>query len=222
MHIAIRSFKYVLAGFCLAIVFTARVLGADGPLTAEGVIKKDTTWSGVVIVASDVLVPEGVTLTIAPGTKVLFAMSDSSKIEPMFLSMQTELLVRGKLMAQGEKDRPVRFGPATDAADGRKPQRGDWGGVIFDGEASSGSVVAGAEFAMADTGVSVYHSSPRLAGCRIDDCRYGIVCAGGSRPEISGCTVRSCEYGVVSIKRSRPVLAGCKVEKNERDFLTRD
>jgi hypothetical protein len=222
MLIVLRWFKYVVAGFCLAVFFSMRVFGAEGPVPVEGVIKKDATWSGMVLVAGDVLVPEGVTLTIAPGTKVMFSASESSKIEPMFLSMQTELLIRGILKAEGEPGRPVSFGPAPEGMADKKPQRGDWGGVIFDGEASSGSIISNAVFIMGDQAIAAYHASPRFSDCRVEDSRYGIVCAGGSSPDITRSVVTGCEFGLVSVKGSKPALHDCKVEKNEHDFLTRE
>jgi len=39
----------------------------------KGKIKKDEVWSGTIYVTGDVVVEEGVTLTIEPGTRVLFA-----------------------------------------------------------------------------------------------------------------------------------------------------
>ena len=218
---AIRWFKYIAAGLCLALVFTMRALGADST-SVEGVIKTDTEWHGEVVVQGDVLVPEGVTLTVAPGTKVIFIPSDSTKIEPMFLSMQTELLVRGTLLARGVKDNRISFGPAPEDIADKKPARGDWGGIIFDGPATSKSVIAESDVTMADTGVTFYGASPTIEGCRITDCRYGLVCVGGSKPTVKGGTVTACEYGVAAFMGGRPTLADCAVEKNEQDFITKE
>ena len=41
----------------------------------SGVLKKDEVWSGTILVIGDVVIEEGVTLNIKPGTKVLFANS---------------------------------------------------------------------------------------------------------------------------------------------------
>lgn len=222
-----QSMKYLLFGFCLAMAFSMRAFGADtpppaGPAEVEGVITKDAAWSGRVLVVGDVLVPEGVTLTIGPDTVVMFAPSDSSKIEPMFLSMQTELLVRGTLAVNGRRDGPVRFVPAPEEYGMEAPERGDWGGLIFGGEAASGSVVKGAIFEMADTAVAAYSSSPSFESCRMVDSRYGLVAADGSAPRLTGCIIAGGEFGVVSYRGGKPTLTDCAVERNEHDYLTRD
>jgi Right handed beta helix region len=214
--------KYFVAGLVLALIFSTRVLGAQKPIEAEGVITSDTTWSGDVTVFSDVLVPEGVTLTIAPGTTVLFAYSDSSKIEPMFLSMGTELLVRGRLVVEGRKDSPVTFAPAPEDVDLKKPERGDWGGLIFDGEAASASVVKFARFSMADSAVSTFYSSPEITGCTVDDSAYGFSCMGPSRPRIDGCVVRNSEFGILESHGAKPDVRDCKFEDNEQDYIVKE
>ncbi|MBI5696029.1 MAG: right-handed parallel beta-helix repeat-containing protein [Nitrospirae bacterium] len=220
--------KYLLFGFCLAVAFSARVFGMDTPpqppqpVEVEGVIKADTTWSGRVLVVGDVLVPEGVTLTIEPGTCVRFAQSDSTKIEPMFLSMQTELLVRGILLVNGKATGPVWFEPSYDPVTRKVPECGDWGGLIFDGVSASKSVVKRAVIEKADTAVSAYNSSPTIEGCRIADSRYGLVAADGAAPVLSGCRIVGGEFGVVTYRGSKPALDGCTFERNEHDFLTRD
>ncbi len=216
------SLIYLAIGFCMALIISMKSFGAVAPAEVEGTVKTDTTWSGEVLVVGDVLVPEGVTLTVAPGTKVMFSASESSKIEPVFLSMQTEIMVRGRLVVKGEAGNPVTFTAAPEALNTKKPERGDWGGLIFDGPGASGSSVSNARFDGADTAVAAYNSSPSIAGCRFKDCRYGIVCMGKSAPKVTGSVVTGCEFGVVAARGAKPALEGCVVEKNERDFLTRD
>jgi len=204
-----RKTAYILVLCLLAGATAARAGTPAYDFEAEGVIRADATWSGNVIVYGDVLVPEGVTLTIGPGTTVYFYYTDSSKIEPIFLSMQTELLVRGTLTVKGEPDRPVRFMPAPEEEDLKKPARGDWGGIIFDGKGASSSVIEGADITMADMGVSEYYSSPRLSDVKITDCEYGIYAAGGA-PVIDGCVIQDCEYGVVAHGKTKPELKAVK------------
>jgi len=217
-----KGAKYFAAGFCLALVLATRSLGAGGPLKVEGVVKHDTAWSGSVLVEGDVLVPQGVTLTVSPGTTVIFMPSDSTKIEPMFLSMQTELLVRGVLKAEGSKEDPIRMSPAPEALSGKKPERGDWGGVIFDGPASSASVLSHVEISKADTAVAMYGSSPSVTDCLMEDCRYGVVCIGGGRPRLAGSTIAGCDFALVGADGGKPSADGVALRKNGRDFLLRD
>src|SRR3990172_7425445 len=162
---ATRAFKFIVTGFFFGLIVSVRASGVGAPVEVEGAVRQDTAWSGEVLVAGDVLVPEGVTLTIMPGTKVMFVASESSKIEPVYLSMQTEIMVRGRLLVKGGTDRPVVFMPAPEDMNTKRPERGDWGGLIFDGPASGGSVIANARFVMADTAVQTFNSSPAAVGC---------------------------------------------------------
>ena len=226
MEFVIRGLKFFLAGLCLALVFSMRVFGSDAPMPppaqVEGAVIHDTTWKGRVMVVGDVLVPEGVTLTIAPGTDVMFMSSDSSKIEPAFLSMQTEIMVRGRLLAVGENNKLITFGPAPEDINGKRPERGDWGGIIFDSPESGKSWVTNASFIKADTALAFYGSSPYIAACTVTDCRYGIVSMSGSAPKFESCTITGNEFGVVSGSGGRPSFEKCSISKNEHDFLGRD
>jgi len=222
MAFFIDGLKYFAAGFIMALVISARAFGAPEPLQVEGIIASDTAWSGEVLVYSDVLVPEGVTLTISPGAVVRFYYSESTKIEPMFLSMQTEILVRGVLKVEGEPGNPVTFSPAPEDVDLKAPARGDWGGIIFDGPVASASVVKDANFLMAETAVTTFYSSPKISGCSVADSNYGFLLTGGSSPKISGCRVTGASYAVVASHGAKPVVEDCVFSGNEHDVLTKE
>lgn len=224
MSVLIKGLKYLVVGMVLALAFSVRSFGADAvePIEAEGVIAEDTVWSGEVLVHGDVLVPEGVTLTISPGTKVMFAYSESTKIEPMFLSMQTELLVRGVLKVEGKPGNPVSFMPAPEDEDLKAPERGDWGGIIFDGPAASASVVKDANFLMAETAVTTFYSSPAITGCTVADTNYGFLLTGPSSPKLTDCRVSGASYAVVASHGAKPVITGCELDGNEHNVLIKE
>ncbi len=69
--------------------------------------------SGTFIVTDDIEVPAGQTLTLAPGTVLMF--QDSVK-----------MLVRGRLIAEADSVHMIRFTSAKPV-----PSSGDWGGIIF-------------------------------------------------------------------------------------------
>jgi len=85
-----------------------------------GVIARDTTWSGdTVRVAGDILVPEGVTLTIDPGCVVQF--QGYGGIE-----------VQGRLLAVGEPGDPIRFRSRDpEAFEPDSSTTGAWSGICF-------------------------------------------------------------------------------------------
>ena len=91
--------------------------GTDAPLMAPAEIFVDTLWRGTVIIDGQVKVFKGATLTIAPGTDILFVRQDRDQDG---LGDGT-LIVEGALVAVGSRQQPIRFRSA--ASD---PQPGDW------------------------------------------------------------------------------------------------
>jgi hypothetical protein len=79
VKVGIRSIAFGLAvvallGFCAA---------TAAPVVKHGVISKDETWQGEIHVIGDIVVPEGVTLTILPGTIVrITANQDVGNLSP--------------------------------------------------------------------------------------------------------------------------------------------
>lgn len=89
----------------------------NGYVTAiKGAITSDTTWTGNLAMVDTVVVLNGKTLTIAPGTHILVADS-------LVVGYRIPLIVEGKLLASGTVDDTIHFVPAT---------RSRWGGVRFE------------------------------------------------------------------------------------------
>jgi hypothetical protein len=80
-----------------------------------GEVPVDMTISGDVLVTKPLIIPEDVTLTIEPGTVVRFEGSDNG---------DNRIVVKGRLVAAGTGDKPVRFIPK----DGNS---GPWYGIEF-------------------------------------------------------------------------------------------
>ncbi|RLB38485.1 MAG: hypothetical protein DRH12_12825, partial [Deltaproteobacteria bacterium] len=100
---------------------------ADEP-TRMGTLEWDEMWSGTIQLDGDVVVPEGVTLTILPGTRIEFpANFDSSYCGTNINS--TEFIVKGTLICQGTESDPILF--TSDA--GTDAQKGDWIGIKAEG-----------------------------------------------------------------------------------------
>ncbi len=93
-----------------------------------GVLAGETVLSGEVLLTGDVLVPRGSTLVIKPGTLVRIRPSESTKIDPEYLSSSTEILVRGRLLAEGTASAPIAFLPETPGSAGEV----SWAGIILD------------------------------------------------------------------------------------------
>ncbi len=99
-------------------------IGQSWSLTVSGQIVSDTVWSQNLLVTGDVEVAAGVTLTIEPGVTVFFAAHSDDQAGGLW-SDRAELLVWGRLVAQGSLSNPIYF---TSAATQTLP--GDWGGII--------------------------------------------------------------------------------------------
>jgi len=122
-------------------------------------IKEDTTWSGEMLITGDVYVPPGVTLTIVPGTTIRFKRIDEQSGKNLFSSEtpyypQAELIIRGRLIAQGTRDNIIMFTSAE-----RDASVADWGAINLLG--SDDSVVEYCKILFAYNGVHA-HSSTAL------------------------------------------------------------
>ncbi|MDY6836590.1 MAG: right-handed parallel beta-helix repeat-containing protein [Thermodesulfobacteriota bacterium] len=112
----------------LSLSLTSVALGK--PLVIEkGIIKSDTTWQNEVIIRGDVEIAEGATLVIMPGTVVKFAKIQENG--PANLEMdkaknftRAELIINGRILAQGTKDKVVVFTSAE-----KSPSLADWGAI---------------------------------------------------------------------------------------------
>ena len=78
-----------------------------------GHVTGNATWSGLVVVSGDLTVDQGASLTIKPGTKVLFEAYDSMSAGEA--TNKCEIKVLGHLIAKGTEDDSIFFGPKWSA-----------------------------------------------------------------------------------------------------------
>ena len=172
------------------------------------IIKSDTTWSGDVSVTSDVLVPEGVALTIKPGTVIHVTSSESTKTDPEYLSPLIEITVRGTLRAEGSSALPIRFS----LAQGQKT--GGWAGIIADG----GRVVMSSCFIHdAETGVYAGKGFIEIKESTISNNRYGIVATGPEvQIKIKNTKIKDNDYGIMTMRGAKVQDDGNSVHGNRK------
>ena len=137
-------------------------------MTQWGKIKNDTTWANFAYVSGDVEVEDGVTLTIEPGTSIYFAAEDNDNL---FDSTVVEFRINGELNAAGSYANPIEFKSLAAI-----PQPGDWSGIQFFGNNSSGS----------------------LSYCNISHAYHGI--KSYAPIDLSNCTISNCEVHGVYIQ----------------------
>ncbi|MFA6003824.1 MAG: right-handed parallel beta-helix repeat-containing protein, partial [Elusimicrobiota bacterium] len=157
------------------------------------VLSEDAVWSGVVAIAGDVVVPPGVTLRIASGTRVSFRE----------MSGRCSLVVEGRLLAEGRPDQRIRF-----FGDG------PWGGIHFIGK-SRGSELARVDIENgACGGINLWdRAAVKMSDMEFRDNFFGISLQGRAQADVDGAAVRaSSGHGVRvrggALKLRRAVIAG--------------
>jgi len=133
-----------------------RIAGATIQIASawQGTLPTDTVWGprqGPCIVAGELVVPKGVTLTILPGTMVLFQEG-------------SRMVIHGRLVAEGTTAEPVRF---TRAAD-----KGRWLGLQFNQTVEDNRIRhALLEYARTDDGmIGLQKSRLLLEDAEFDHC----------------------------------------------------
>ncbi len=106
------------------VVILVLVLGFSGVAFAHNALNRfwgevpvDMLLTGDVLIMKPLIVPEGVTLTIDPGTVVRFERTPAA---------DNRITVRGRLVAAGAKGKAIRFIPKDGSS-------GPWRGIDFEG-----------------------------------------------------------------------------------------
>jgi len=171
------------------------------------VLTSDAVWSGEVGVDQDILIPEGVTLTIQPGTVIRIMHSESTKTEPEFLSPQTEITVRGTLMVDGKEGSQVTFISGGD-------KKSAWAGIIVDGGrvTMNFTVVRDAE-----TGVDLIEGKLSLKETLLTNNRYGLTVQGRDTVALlEGVKVEENDYGVFLLNGATIENRGSLIKGNRK------
>ncbi len=145
----------------------------------SGVIEKDTTLSGEVILGGDVMVPEGVTLILKPKTKIIFKGSALDYKEGV--KGRGDLIVYGKLKAIGGLPDSIEFiGDST-----------SFGSIRLIGDADD--TLQYIKFSLLSHCIVCDSASPLIRNCRFKGIKeVGIECINNSSPEIEENTIEGC------------------------------
>lgn len=131
------------------------------PLTPSRVVSTEITddelWSGRVEIDGDVVIAESALVRIAPGTQVLFLPPSPGKDRltehPHFVG--SELIVRGRLLAEGTAQAPIIFRAIDPGA-----PAGSWGAINL--VQSPGSLFRHCRFTQADSAVHSQESIVKI------------------------------------------------------------
>lgn len=189
----------------LAALSAAALLGAGcahGPRGAAAppsvLVDRDTEWSGRVLVDGVVRVRKGATLTIRPGTRVLFA---GRRFEPKDLHegfVAPGLRVEGRIVAVGVENAPILFAPAEGA-----PSPGAWDRIAF--EFSDGNRFERCTFEGARYAIHAHFSEIGIRRCLFRENGEGVRLGGSrvliedsvfTRNEVRGINFRECRNDI--------------------------
>ena len=189
-------------------------LADTSPQEYAGSYNEHLVWTDQVVMAADVLIRPGGSLTIRPGTTVYVVPAEGTQIDPEYLSSQTELLVRGRITIQGTPKLPVRFvvqdRPGLEAY--------AWAGIVLD-HASDLSDIAYTQIDRADVAIRCVRSSPTIVGNYISHCRYGIIIQKQSHPRVLENNISNGEAGVFCWLGSKPTLTNNRLEGHGEEGL---
>ncbi|HQP95156.1 MAG TPA: PKD domain-containing protein [Myxococcota bacterium] len=127
-----------------------------------------TTWTGTIVVTGDITVPTGETLTVAPGTTVLFTYVDAN-VDSIG---DFDITVNGTLIVDGTEAKPVLF--TVYGTDHRHARA--WNRIIING---TGSQVRWATFEYGDIAFDVKNALV-VEDSQIRNCRNGLFSGGTS------------------------------------------
>jgi len=155
--------------FCMVFLITVLVSCGNPPKTSvptpvlvhnaskAGELTRDEVWSGEILVTGKVSVPNNVTLTIEPGTKIKFQHYRGYKEPEKKLGLYIKK--NGTLKAEGTPTEQIWF--TSDATD---PINGDWNMLRFI-DCGSDSVIKYAVIEFAQQGINMWNSSPTISHC---------------------------------------------------------
>lgn len=178
--------------------------------TAPGaVIPPHTVWNGDITISEDTLIPPGVTLTIRPGSRITVKRSESTKTEPEFISPLHEVMVRGRLLIEGTKEKPVLFR-------GESTEKDAWGGIVL----ADGGVLEAKQVVIrnAEAGIWVFSGGEAAVDRSvITDCRSGIVAASPrSSLTVTDSTISDNDYGVELIGSPSAKFTSSSIRQNRK------
>jgi len=168
----------------LTAVALAFLLCIAASATAE-TLTKDTVWSGTVKVAGQVVVEKGATLTIRPGTKVVF-MPGRQDDEGL---SDSGIVVKGSIIAKGKPGARITFTSGTGM-----PKPGDWGEIkIFE---SPGSVFRDCDFSYGGWGLHVHESSVKVTRCTFTQNSFGGIRGKAGDLEVAHSRIEGMDIGL--------------------------
>lgn len=205
LHNKLKNIKRLFL-LAVALCLSACSLSTVGGLSTEsieksGVISSDEVWSGRIIIKGDVIVPEGVTLTIKPGTIVGFDADLGSY----------KLTINGTLYAEGNRNQRITF-----ASLALEPKSEDWIGLVF-GKSSLNSRLRFCRF-MHYREMVCYTDSLKITDCIFSHAKIGLLCEGSS-PLIENNEFSNNQIAIKCLDNSEPEIRRNLIRVNHNGIV---
>lgn len=196
----------------ISIIFTGCAVIQKTDLHQEvqktsGKLKVDTVWQGLIEVEDKIIVPEGITLTIKPGTIIRFQKKGFKQYG--FGDNRVYIQKGGKLVASGNPENFITFTSAE-----RKPEPGDWHGLEFHSEDDL-SILEYCKVEYAYEGIASILSSPGISNCIISKNDKGLCFWQKSGPMINKNKITNNNTGILCSSRSEPNITSNIITYNK-------
>ncbi len=209
LHFTILILSVALWTGCQGGAFNIGDFGtSENPLEKSGELTENEVWAGKILIAGDVIVPEGKTLTIRSDSVVGF--------DP--ITGVHQLIVRGSLYAEGEPDRQIIFGSL--GTETEMPKTGDWVGIRFE-ETSLNSRLSYCRIQHADTALSSQSGGLQIESCLLNNNKLAILCDDGS-PMISDNEINKNGTAIKCLKSASPEITRNSIQANEFGVICDD
>jgi len=158
----------------------------------SGRLATDEAWSGEIHITNHIFVPEGVTLTIEPGTIVKFKHYRGYKERWKRLG----ITIAGTLKAVGTPEKQIWF-----TSDANDPINGDWHMIRFE-DAGTDSIVKYAIIEFAQQGINMWNSSPIVSHTIVRWNNWeGVYLESYCKPVIEHCLIYENGYNGVAMEQ---------------------
>jgi len=168
-------------------------------------IERDVTWKGEILVDGLVVVRKGATLTIEPGTRVVFTSRALNIGDEHEGFSRSGMKVEGRILALGTEDLPIVF----TSADPKGPESWDRIYLSF----SKGSKFRYCIFEYGSYALHAHFSVFSLERCIFRFNREGVR-IGGSKAEIKDSVFTANAIRGINFKESENTITGCAVYGN--------
>ena len=209
LHFIISILVVFLSIGCQGGAFNMGEVGTkEHPLKKSGELAENEVWAGRILIASDVIVPEGKTLTIRSDSVVGFDSETGTH----------QLIIQGSLYAEGKPDRMIIFGLLDSKT--KPPKTGDWIGIRFE-ETSLNSRLSYCRIQDADTALYCQSDGVQIESCILNNNKQAILCDEGS-PTINGNEINKNSTAIKCLKSASPEIIRNLIQANEFGIVCDD